>query len=789
MENFERERHIFDLYFAKGMGRLSVITSNIFRVQYTIQKSWTYKPLLSIEEKEWKSVPLQIKRHKEKLDITTPKLLISLVFQPFNIRVYDHDGHILSQDNPRASVVLKGPRIIVNKKCPANTPIIGLGDLPGPIDRSGRLHRLEMAPSEEKDLKAHNNPQLVFPLFCYQSKGICTGYFLDNATSGLIDFRRSSLGEFAMATDDGELDYYWLIGNDVDEVAQGFHTLIGNSAFPPRWSLEIIKGLEAPFESKSFMKKFDPVRRDFVATSSVMVHQPPGDPSGFWDERPAKMIKGFRRSDKIPHFMLELDQKLPLAKTDPNALAKLESQQQVLTVEGVANRILSHEGAAYLDPFYEKSYHYLQEKLHSAFRDGLRGLEIRDACPPWTKKDLFGTSVRCVQEIIAEDGENIEKLVHEIDARKLRGYMANGLMRGLFKAGMQSRPELRPLLVSSSGFAGIQRYSVIRPAHATMTWVDMPRYITRLLNLSVSGAPLLCCDISFDNDLDESFTTRLVYALAFVPLIRLRFSQDYDLKLLQKNERLLHALDEVFNLRESWLPYLYHLIRKAHTFGAPILYPTAYYFPAWAPSHGMQSQFLVGPHLLACPSMRKECGGQVELPPGDWAHAESFKVFEGKKRVTLDEDDEMPLFYREGAVVPRYDNSVELLKKSVIVTCFPKNEATTETQIYDDDGESNRYKSNEYSCIQMRMSSTHKGCLIKIARRQGRQNPSWSHYLLRFIRSRLDIQRVVYNRTELEYYPSLDDLLKQKMGFHIDEDRELLYVRIPYEREGGVLRF
>ena len=241
LENFQRERHIFDLSFARGMGRLSVMTPNIFRVQLSVQKNWTFKPLISLEDKEWKSVPLQIKKHQEKLDITTPRMIISIVFRPFNIRVYDHDGHLLSQDNPRNAVVFKGPRIIVNKKCPAGVPFLGLGDIGGPLDRSGKLHRLELQQDTEKDLKAHVNPRLVFPLFCHPGKEVACGYFLDNATSSLIDLRRTNTGEVAMATDDGELDYYWVIGKDIDEVNL---TKVSSSSLTPKGFMDALKQIE-----------------------------------------------------------------------------------------------------------------------------------------------------------------------------------------------------------------------------------------------------------------------------------------------------------------------------------------------------------------------------------------------------------------------------------------------------------------------------------------------------------------------------------------------------------------
>ena len=790
LENFQRERHIFDLSFARGMGRLSVMTPNIFRVQLSVQKNWTFKPLISLEDKEWKSVPLQIKKHQEKLDITTPRMIISIVFRPFNIRVYDHDGHLLSQDNPRNAVVFKGPRIIVNKKCPAGVPFLGLGDIGGPLDRSGKLHRLELQQDTEKDLKAHVNPRLVFPLFCHPGKEVACGYFLDNATSSLIDLRRTNTGEVAMATDDGELDYYWVIGKDIDEVARGFFTLVGNSSFPPRWTLEIMKGLESAPEYREFLRGYDPVRRDFVLTSSVMVHQPQGDSTGLWDDRLQRMLTGFRRADRIPHFMVELSQELPMEKLAKKDLRDLETAKCFLSADGEGGGMLTLNGSGYLDPFNDDSYQFVQQRFAPLLQAGLRGVEVKDACPPWTRSHLRKVLVRCSQEIVAEDGESIEKLIHEVEAHKLLAYIPNGLARCLYRCQLAAKPDQRPLVLTSSGFAGVQRYTVICPAHAASGWPDIPRYLTRLLSLNVSGAPLLCADIHLRNDFDERFMCGLAYALAFVPLIRLRFEHGVNLQKLLKASRFLDALHHVCLLREEWLPYLYDLLRQAHVYGVPILYPLAYFYPEWAPGRGVQTQFLLGPHVLVAPRVKDEAEREVELPEGRWADVHSFAVHRGGRKISGGKDPaRLPMYYREGAIVPHYENKCEDLRRAVVVTIFPKTEAISEAEIYDDDGETTRYRAEEHSCIAIKLTSSHKGQVMKIARRQGRANPSWISYLFCFIASRLDIQRVVYNRTELDYSATKEELLKRKMGFHIDEERELLYIKIPYEREGGVVRF
>jgi len=149
----------------------------------------------------------------------------------------------------------------------------------------------------------------------------------------------------------------------------------------------------------------------------------------------------------------------------------------------------------------------------------------------------------------------------------------------------------------------------------------------------------------------------------------------------------------------------------------------------------------------------------------------------------------LPIYFFEGAIVPTYETGTDGMDRSIVVTFFPKSDLISESFLYDDDGDSNKYQQQQHANIQLKLSSTKKGYVLKLARRQGRVNPSWSSYLLRFIHSRLDIQRVVYNRTELVYYTSLEELNEAKMGFFLDDELEMLFIKVPYEREGGVVRF
>ena len=269
--------------------------------------------------------------------------------------------------------------------------------MPDDIDRAGKVHNFEMLESSEKHLEEHQNPQIVFPLFFYKGKDQSVGFFLDNPCKASVNMKNTAKGDFSMTTENGSLDYYIIVGQDFDEVTRGNAMLIGNATFPPRWSLEIMKGLQTPLDSKAFLNQFNTIREEFLLTSSVIAHQPEEDNTGFWDERPFKLLKNFKRSDQIPHFLLEMDQSIHLDHVSEDEIQDMIEKRTLVETSLDSGEIQngSNKSKAYLDPFYDASQDYITDKLEPLFKKELRGLEIETLSHLGTKSPSKGHGKMC----------------------------------------------------------------------------------------------------------------------------------------------------------------------------------------------------------------------------------------------------------------------------------------------------------------------------------------------------------------------------------------------------------
>jgi hypothetical protein len=119
----------------------------------------------------------------------------------------------------------------------------GLGDKTGPLDLTGRRLRCAMCDSLGFDPERGDplNKNWPFLIVRDAASGVSHGVFYDNAAEGAFDFgceHDNYFGRYrAYEAEDGDLDFYLILGPRLANVTAKFVALTGRTALPPRWSL------------------------------------------------------------------------------------------------------------------------------------------------------------------------------------------------------------------------------------------------------------------------------------------------------------------------------------------------------------------------------------------------------------------------------------------------------------------------------------------------------------------------------------------------------------------------
>lgn len=173
-------------------------------------------------------------------------------------------------------------------------------------------------------------------------------------------------------------------------------------------------------------------------------------------------------------------------------------------------------------------------------------------------------------------------------------------------------------------------------------------------------------------------------------------------------------MKEAIELRYALVPYIYTQARVAYDTGVSICRPLYYEWPEEENSYTYENEYLFGDDILVAPIVEAADPAtgistkQVWLPEGNWYDVTHDRMLAGGKTYTLAfGQDEIPYFFREGAVIPFYPplKNLKTRPESLIVKFVPGKEGRM--RYYEDENDNDNYIEGAYTFTTITQS--HKG--------------------------------------------------------------------------------
>ncbi|MEL6893297.1 MAG: TIM-barrel domain-containing protein, partial [Actinomycetota bacterium] len=229
-----------------------------------------------------------------------------------------------------------------------------------------------------------------------------------------------------------------------------------------------------------------------------------------------------------------------------------------------------------------------------------------------------------------------------------------------------------PLVWGRSGWAGSHRYPGQWGGDAESTVAGLQATLRGGLSHALSTPGFWSHDIGgfFGPDLTPGLYVRWTQFGALSPLMRahgLRPREPWEF-----GDEALDICRRWIRLRYSLLPYLWQVAGEVERCGLPMLRPLALEFPDDPFAAGIDDQFMLGRNLLVAPILddrMRTVRRRIHLPPGRWHRLDtgptdalsgsgdnSSEVADGPGVVWVDVPiDDMPVFVRDDATIPRVD--------------------------------------------------------------------------------------------------------------------------------------
>lgn len=312
--------------------------------------------------------------------------------------------------------------------------------------------------------------------------------------------------------------------------------------------------------------------------------------------------------------------------------------------------------------------------------------------------------------------------------------------QAIYEGQRATNPVDRVFLLTRSGFAGLQRYSTATWSGDIGTrWEDMKSQISAGLNFAVSGIPYWTMDIGgfcvekrYESQNPahvaewRELNTRWFQFGAFCPLFRSHGQFPYReiYNMAPENTDYYKSMVYYTNLRYRLMPYIYSLAAKTYFDDYTIMRPMVMDYATDAAVLNIGDQYMFGPSLLVAPVYTHQARSRkVYLPNGNgWYDFNTGVYFDGGQWIDANTPlDKMPLFVREGAVVP-YGPQIQYTSQqsNEPVTILVYTGKDGSFSLYEDEGVNYNYEKGAYASIDLTYHEQSQ--TLTIGKRKGAYN-------------------------------------------------------------------
>lgn len=600
------------------------------------------------------------------------------------IKLLESEGHDAAQENVHAFDIVK--------KMQGSEHFYGLGDKTGFLDK--RHYDYEMWNTDDPSPQVDCFKALYksIPFFLTLTDTHVYGIFMDNTYKSFFNMGQESEEYYYFGASAGNLDYYYIAGDSLPEILNGYTYLTGTCPLPQRWALgyhqsrwgymtqedieEIAVGMrdhDIPCDSIHF--DIDYMQDYKVFTWNQERYH--GDPDGYLKELTERGFKPVVIND--PGVKQEKGYHIYEEGVEKGYFAKDPEGNVYINAVWPGDAAFPDFGNPAVREWWGENQKFLLDK-------GIRGI-WNDMNEPASFKGPLPEDVVFTDEARSANHAKMHNVYGHL--------MAKGTYEGLEK--LDGR---RPFVITRACYAGSQKYTTAWTGDNQSLWAHIQMAIPQLCNLGMSGMPFVGTDVGgFGADTTPELLTRWVQVGCFSPLFRnhsamgTRRQEPW-----QFGEKVMEIYRKYVKLRYQWIPYFYDLFFEEEKTGAPIIRPLVFHYEKDEVAKTCNDEFLLGEQILAAPVVYQGMTKRmVYLPEGDWYDYWTYEKLTGPVWIVKDAPiDICPIFVKAGSILPMMELVSYVGEKELDTLILDVYPGKGSCEHYLDNGEDFSYREGRY---------------------------------------------------------------------------------------------
>ena len=701
--------------------QLTVVRDSVLRFRYTttgtFEKDFSYA-ITKYASKGYNK--LEIEDLNGDYVITTSKLICKISKKNLLISIYDaKDNSLINQDEAgfhwEESYEYGGNIVKMSKTINDRESYYGLGDKPEHPNLKGK--RFENWVTDSYAYGKHTDPLYkAIPFYTGLHHNKAYGIFFDNSFRSFFDFGNERRNVTSFWAQGGEMNYYFFYGPKMQDVIESYTDLTGKPhQLPPLWALGYHQCKWSYYPESEVKEITSTFRKLKIPCDAIYLDIDYMD--GFrcftWNKEhfpdPKRMVKEL--ADDGFKTVAIIDPGIKIDKEYSVFKEALEKDYFCKRADGPYMKGKVWPGECYFPDFTRQE---VREWWSGLFKELIEEIGVKGVWNDMNEPAVMEVPNKTFTDDVRHDYEG-----NSCSHRKAHNVYGMQMARATYHGLKKFAYPKRPFVITRAAYSGTQRYTSTWTGDNVATWEHLWIANVQAQRLAMSGFSFAGSDIGgFAEQPQGELFTRWIQLGIFHPFCRVHSSGDHgDQEPWAFDDDVTDIVRKFVEIRYQLLPYLYTAFWNLIEHGTPILKSLVMYDQEDHQTHYRTDEFVFGNKILVCPIQEPNAKGRrMYIPRGKWYNWWTDAIVDGGKEKWVDaEIDTIPLFVKEGAIIPKYPVQQYVGEKQIdeVTLDVYYKEGKELSQLFDDAHEGYDYTKGRYSLRTFKLTGKKKELILQ----------------------------------------------------------------------------
>lgn len=710
------------LYFTTRNGvilQITVLRDSVVRFRYGTENVFEPDFSYAISEEASRGYNhLETSETKTEYLVETAKLRVLVDKKTLRIQISDLEGNIINEDELgfhwEENYEYGGNTVKMSKITQSAESFYGMGDKATHTNLKGK--RVNNWVTDQYAYGKDQDPLYkAVPFFLGLHSGKAYGIFFDNTFRSYFDFAHERRNTTSFWADGGEMNYYFFYGPKMSQVVRAYTDLTGTPELPPLWALGYHQS-KWSYYPESRVKEIAKTFRDLKIPCDAIyldIDYMDGFRCFTWDKDkfpdPKRMIDELYKDGMKTVAMID-----PGIKVDKDYWVYQEAMEKDYFCKRADGPYMHGKVWPGECNFPDFTNPEVREWWAGLYKEMMADIGVHAVWNDMNEPAVMEVPSKTAPLDMRHDYDG-----HPCSHRKAHNIYGMQMVRATYDGVKKYVYPKRPFVITRAAYAGAQRFSSTWTGDNVATWEHLWIANVQVQRMCMSGMSFVGSDIGgFAEQPNGELFARWIQLGIFHPFCRVHSSGDHgDQEPWSFGTEVTDIVRKFIELRYQLLPYLYTMFWKYISEDRPMLQSLVYYDQEDTQTHFRTDEFIFGEQILVCPIQEPNAQGRrMYIPKGKWYNFWTEEIVNGGKEKWVVADlDKIPIFIKEGAIIPKYPVQQYVGEKEIkelqLDVYFKMG--TEKSTVYEDGQDGYDYKKGRYSLRNFKLKGKENELIIQ----------------------------------------------------------------------------